>query len=143
MVETPVTSLRTPIVAVLGHVDHGKTSFLDRVRSTNLAAKEPGLITQHISATEIPLSTIQQIAGNLIQKFGFNLTIPGLLFIDTPGHEAFTNLRERGSSIADLAVLVVDINKGLQDQTKEAITILRSYKVPFVVCLTKIDLVEG
>ncbi|MFH0970525.1 MAG: translation initiation factor IF-2 [Candidatus Diapherotrites archaeon] len=134
---------RTPIVAVLGHVDVGKTSFLDKVRSTNLAAKEPGLITQHIGATEIPLSLIKEIAGSLIQKFGFNLTIPGLLFIDTPGHEAFTNLRERGSSIADLAVLIVDVNKGLQEQTKEAITILRSYKVPFVVCLSKIDLVEG
>lgn len=137
------TKLRTPIIAVLGHVDAGKTSFLDKIRSTNLAAKEPGLITQHIGATEIPLPIVEQIAGNLIQKFGFKLTIPGLLFIDTPGHEAFTNLRERGSSIADLAVLIIDINKGLQAQTKEAITILRSYKVPFVVCLTKIDLVEG
>ncbi|MEK6970376.1 MAG: translation initiation factor IF-2, partial [archaeon] len=143
MTEQPSAKLRTPIIAVLGHVDSGKTSFLDKIRSTNLAAKEPGLITQHIGATEIPLSIVEQIAGNLIQKFGFTLTIPGLLFIDTPGHEAFTNLRERGSSIADLAVLIVDINKGLQPQTKEAITILRQYKVPFVVCLTKIDLVEG
>lgn len=135
--------LRTPIVAVLGHVDSGKTSFLDKVRSTNLASKEPGLITQHIGATEIPISTIQQIAGTLIQKFGFHLTIPGLLFIDTPGHEAFTNLRERGSSIADLGVLIIDINKGMQEQTKEAISILRVYKVPFIVCLTKLDLLEG
>lgn len=137
------THLRTPIIAVLGHVDAGKTSFLDKIRSTNLAAKEPGLITQHIGATEIPLSTVHAIAGDLIQKFGFKLSIPGLLFIDTPGHEAFTNLRERGSSIADLAVLMVDVNKGLQEQTKEAIKILRSYKVPFVVCLSKIDMVEG
>lgn len=135
--------LRTPIVAVLGHVDSSKTTFLDKVRSTNVAAKEAGFITQHIGATEVPVSTIKEIAGTLVQKFGFNLTIPGLLFIDTPGHEAFTNLRERGSSIADLAVLMVDVNKGLQAQTKEAITILRSYKVPFVVCLSKIDLVEG
>ncbi len=133
---------RTPIIAVLGHVDAGKTSFLDKVRSTNLAAKEPGLITQHIGATEIPIDLVTQIAGNLIKKFGFNLTIPGLLFIDTPGHEAFTNLRERGSSIADLGVLMVDVHKGLQAQTKEAITILRSYKVPFVVCLSKIDMVD-
>jgi translation initiation factor 5B len=137
------TQLRTPIIAVLGHVDCGKTSFLDAIRSTNLAAKEAGFITQHIGATEIPLETVQKIAGDLIQKFGFTLSIPGLLFIDTPGHEAFTNLRERGSSIADLAVLMVDVNKGLQAQTKEAITILRDYKVPFVVCLSKIDTVEG
>ncbi len=137
------TVLRTPIVAVLGHVDSGKTSFLDAVRSTHVAEKEAGFITQHIGATEVSLSTITSIAGPLVQKFGFNLTIPGLLFIDTPGHEAFTNLRERGSSIADLAVLMVDVNKGLQAQTKEAITILRSYKVPFVVCLSKIDLIEG
>jgi translation initiation factor 5B len=136
-------TIRTPIVAVLGHVDSGKTSFLDCVRSTNLVAKEAGLITQHIGATEVPISTVRKISGNLIQKFGFNLMIPGLLFIDTPGHESFSNLRERGSSIADLAVLMIDITKGLQSQTKEAITILKDRKVPFVVCLSKIDLVEG
>lgn len=135
--------LRTPIVAVLGHVDAGKTSFLDKVRSTNVAAKEAGYITQHIGATEVPVSTIKDIAGPLVTKFGFNLSIPGLLFIDTPGHEAFTNLRERGSSIADLAVLMVDAQKGLQAQTKEAITILRNYKVPFLVCVNKIDIIEG
>lgn len=135
--------LRTPIVAVLGHVDAGKTSFLDNVRSTNVAAKEAGFITQHIGATEVPVQTIKDIAGPLVQKFGFTLNVPGLLFIDTPGHEAFTNLRERGSSIADLAVLMVDVNKGLQAQTKEAITILRNYKVPFLVCINKIDLLEG
>ncbi len=134
---------RTPIIAVLGHVDAGKTSFLDKIRSTNVAAKEAGFITQHIGATEVPISIIQQIAGDLTQKFGFNLRIPGLLFIDTPGHEAFTNLRERGSSIADLAVLVVDLHKGLQPQSKEAITILREYKVPFVVALSKLDLLDG
>lgn len=135
-------TIRTPIIAVLGHVDCGKTTFLDRVRSTNLAAKEAGFITQHIGATEVSLSTVKKISGNLIQKFGFNLTIPGLLFIDTPGHEAFANLRERGGSIADLAVLMVDITKGLQPQTKEAITILKKNQVPFVVCLSKIDLIE-
>ncbi|MDP2666873.1 MAG: translation initiation factor IF-2 [Candidatus Diapherotrites archaeon] len=143
MEEYKYTTLRTPIVAVLGHVDSGKTTFLDKVRSTNVAAKEAGFITQHIGATEIPLSTIQNIAGPLIQKFGFKLSIPGLLFIDTPGHEAFANLRERGSSIADLGVLLVDVNKGLQPQTREAISILRAYKVPFVVGLNKLDLLEG
>lgn len=136
-------AIRTPIIAVVGHVDAGKTSLLDKIRSTNVAQKEAGYITQHIGATEIPIQLVQEIAGPLIQKFGFNLSIPGLLFIDTPGHEAFTNLRERGSSIADLAVLVVDVNKGLQAQTKEAITILRNYKVPFAIALTKVDLVDG
>ena len=136
-------AIRTPIIAVVGHVDAGKTSLLDRVRSTHVAQKEAGFITQHIGATEVPIETIKEIAGNLVQKFGFNLVIPGLLFIDTPGHEAFTNLRERGSSIADLAVLVIDLHKGLQPQTKEAIKILRSYKVPFVVALTKLDLLDG
>ncbi|MBM3281885.1 MAG: translation initiation factor IF-2 [Candidatus Diapherotrites archaeon] len=140
---TTLHQLRTPIVAVLGHVDAGKTSFLDNVRSTNVAAKEAGFITQHIGATEVPVQTIKDIAGPLVQKFGFKLSIPGLLFIDTPGHEAFTNLRERGSSIADLAVLMVDAQKGLQAQTKEAITILRNYKVPFLVCINKIDLIDG
>lgn len=140
---TTPNQLRTPIVAVLGHVDAGKTSFLDKVRSTNVAAKEAGFITQHIGATEVPVQTIKDIAGPLVQKFGFNLNIPGLLFIDTPGHEAFTNLRERGSSIADLAVLMVDAQKGLQPQTKEAMTILRNYKVPFIVCVNKIDIIDG
>lgn len=136
-------TLRTPIVAVLGHVDAGKTSFLDKVRSTHVAAKEAGFITQHIGATEVPVQTIKDIAGPLVQKFGFSLNVPGLLFIDTPGHEAFTNLRERGSSIADLAVLMVDAQKGLQPQTKEAMTILRNYKVPFIVCVNKIDIIDG
>lgn len=138
-----LNQLRTPIVAVLGHVDAGKTSFLDKVRSTNVAAKEAGFITQHIGATEVPVQTIKDIAGPLVQKFGFTLNLPGLLFIDTPGHEAFTNLRERGSSIADLAVLMVDAQKGLQAQTKEAMTILRNYKVPFIVCVNKIDIIDG
>lgn len=140
---TTPNQLRTPIVAVLGHVDAGKTSFLDKVRSTNVAAKEAGFITQHIGATEVPVQTIKDIAGPLVQKFGFTLNVPGLLFIDTPGHEAFTNLRERGSSIADLAVLMVDAQKGLQPQTKEAMTILRNYKVPFIVCVNKIDIIDG
>ncbi len=136
-------AIRTPIIAVVGHVDAGKTSLLDKIRSTNVVEKEAGRITQHIGATEIPITLIQTIAGPLLTKFGFVLNIPGLLFIDTPGHEAFTNLRERGSSIADLAVLVIDVNKGLQAQTKEAITILRNYKVPFAIALTKLDLIDN
>ncbi len=132
--------IRQPIITVLGHVDHGKTSLLDAIRSSRVAAKEAGKITQHIGATEIPLDAIKKIAGNLIQKFGFDLKIPGLLVIDTPGHEAFTNLRKRGGSIADLAILVVDSTQGLQPQTIEAIEILRANKVPFIIAMNKIDL---
>ncbi|MFA6399310.1 MAG: translation initiation factor IF-2, partial [archaeon] len=131
---------RQPIITVLGHVDHGKTSLLDAIRNTRVCAKEAGAITQHIGATEVPIDIIQEVAGSLIKKYGFNLTIPGLLFIDTPGHEAFTNLRKRGGGIADLAILVIDAMQGIQPQTVEAIEILRAFKVPFVIAMTKIDL---
>lgn len=131
--------IRKPIISVLGHVDHGKTLFLDKVRGTTLAEREAGKITQHIGATEVPTEIVTKLSGKLIETFGFSLNIPGLLFIDTPGHEAFTNLRKRGGSIADLAVLIVDITQGFQPQTMEALEILRSYKTPFIVGATKID----
>jgi translation initiation factor 5B len=131
--------IREPIISVLGHVDHGKTTFLDKIRGTALAEREAGRITQHIGATEVPIETIKELSGALMSRFGFSLNIPGLLFIDTPGHEAFTNLRKRGGSIADLAVLIVDVTQGFQNQTIEAIEILRSYKTPFIVGATKID----
>ncbi|MEW6295448.1 MAG: translation initiation factor IF-2 [Candidatus Diapherotrites archaeon] len=131
--------IRKPIIAVLGHVDSGKTSFLDRIRGTTIAAQEAGAITQHIGATEVPIEIIKELSQDLLKKYHFSLTIPGLLFIDTPGHEAFTNLRKRGGSIADLAVLIIDIQKGIEQQTAEAIEILKAYKVPFIAGLTKID----
>lgn len=134
--------IRQPIITVLGHVDHGKTSLLDAIRNTRVAAKEAGAITQHIGATEVPIDVIAAVAGPLIKKFGFNLKIPGLLFIDTPGHEAFTNLRKRGGGIADLAILVIDVMQGIQPQTVEAIEILRAFKVPFVIAMTKIDMLN-
>ena len=136
-------SLRKPIITVLGHVDAGKTKILDSIRGTNIAEKEAGGITQHIGATEVPIKIIQKQAGKLLEKFKFDLNIPGLLFIDTPGHEAFTTLRKRGGSIADLAVVVVDIHKGLQNQTIEAIDILKTYKCPFIVVANKIDTLQG
>lgn len=135
--------IRQPIVTVLGHVDHGKTKLLDKIRGTAIAEKEAGAITQHIGATEVPISAIQKISGDLIQKFGFKIEIPGLLFIDTPGHEAFANLRKRGGSIADMSVLVIDIMQGMQEQTFESIEILKSFKVPFVIAANKIDLLQG
>ena len=135
--------IRQPIIAVLAHVDHGKTTLLDKIRNTAVAAKEAGGITQEIGATVIPREIITEICGEELKKMKIELTLPGLLFIDTPGHEAFTTLRKRGGSIADLAVLLVDINEGIQPQTIESIEILKSYKVPFVVAANKIDRLEG
>jgi translation initiation factor 5B len=135
--------IRQPIIVVMGHVDHGKTTLLDFIRSTAITSTEAGGITQHIGASEVPLSTVKKIAGKIIDQFKIELTIPGLLFIDTPGHEAFTNLRRRGGSVADLAILVVDVSKSFEPQTLEALSILKEYKTPFIVAANKIDLVNG
>ncbi|MDO8624972.1 MAG: translation initiation factor IF-2 [Candidatus Diapherotrites archaeon] len=135
--------IRKPIITVLGHVDSGKTTLLDFVRGTAIADREAGRITQHIGATEVPISVVRELAGELITKYGFKIEFSGLLFIDTPGHEAFTNLRKRGGSIADLAVLVIDLTQGFKPQTLEAIEILKSFKVPFLVAANKVDKVPG
>jgi translation initiation factor 5B len=135
--------IRQPIIVVMGHVDHGKTSLLDRIRSSVVASREAGGITQHIGASEVPLGIIEKVAGPVLKQFGAKITIPGLLFIDTPGHEAFTNLRKRGGSVADLAILVVDISKNFEPQTYEALDILKEYKTPFVLAANKIDLTTG
>ena len=135
--------LRQPIVCVLGHVDHGKTTILDSVRQTKVQSREAGSITQHIGASEVPVEVIQRFCGDMLSRMSIELTIPGLLFIDTPGHEAFANLRKRGGSIADIAVLVIDVNQGIQNQTREAITILKERKTPFVIALNKVDALTG
>jgi translation initiation factor 5B len=135
--------IRQPIISVLGHVDHGKTSFLDKVRESSVAAREAGGITQHIGATEVPIEVVKKICGKMLAAMKTDVKIPGLLFIDTPGHEAFTNLRKRGGSIADLAVLVVDIREGFMPQTIEAIEILKNYKTPFIIVANKVDLMMG
>lgn len=134
-------STRQPIVSVLGHVDHGKTSLLDRVRGSAVVQREAGLITQHIGATEVPVDHIYKVCRPLIGDKKFN--VPGLLFIDTPGHQSFTSLRARGGALADLAVLVIDINEGLKPQTIESISILKRFKTPFIIAMNKIDLLEG
>jgi len=134
------SNIRTPIVVVMGHVDHGKTTLLDRIRGTAVVDLEAGAITQHIGATEVPLEMIQDFCGT---NFGAELQVPGLLFIDTPGHHAFTSLRSRGGSLADLAVLIVDANEGFRPQTIESLTILKRYKTPFVVAANKIDRIGG
>ncbi len=119
------------------------TTLLDKIRGTAVAKKEAGGITQHIGATEIPIDTIKEICGGLLKQLKVKITIPGLLFIDTPGHEAFVNLRKRGSSLADLAILVIDILEGVMPQTVECIEILKTYKTPFVVAANKIDRIHG
>ena len=135
--------IRSPIVSVLGHVDHGKTTLLDYIRGSAIADKEAGGITQHIGATEIPNDTIEEICGNFISRLTIKDLIPGLFFIDTPGHAAFTSLRKRGGALADLAVLILDINDGFKPQTYEAINILKMYKTPFIVVANKIDMIFG
>ncbi|MCD6575793.1 MAG: translation initiation factor IF-2 [Nanoarchaeota archaeon] len=135
--------IRQPIITVVGHIDHGKTTILDAIRGTAIARKEAGAITQHVGASEIPLDVIKKICGPILERMNIKFTIPGLLMIDTPGHEAFTNLRKRGGSISDLAILVVDINEGFKAQTREAISILKQFKVPFIVAANKIDLLPG
>lgn len=135
--------IRSPIVSVLGHVDHGKTTLLDFIRGSTIAAKEAGGITQHIGATEIPIDTIENICGDFIGKLTIQKDIPGLFFIDTPGHEAFTSLRKRGGALADLAILIVDINEGFKPQTYEALNILKMYKTPFIIAANKIDNIFG
>ncbi len=132
---------RQPIISVLGHGDHGKTTILDRIRETTVAAEESGGITQHIGATEVSLDIIKDLCGRLISSG--DIRVPGLLFIDTPGHEAFTTLRKRGGSASDLAVLVVDVNEGFRPQTEESLEFLKEFNTPFVVAGTKIDKVKG
>ncbi len=119
------------------------TSFLDKVRESSVAAREAGGITQHIGATEVPIDVVKKICGKMLEVMKVKVTIPGLLFVDTPGHEAFTNLRKRGGSIADLAVLVIDIREGFMPQTIEALEILKAYKTPFIIVANKVDLLSG
>jgi translation initiation factor 5B len=126
---------------VLGHVDTGKTTLLDKIRGSAVASREIGSMTQHIGASFFPLETLKEICGPLNQKT--DIKINGLLIIDTPGHSMFMNLRRRGGSVADMAVLVLDINRGFETQTYESISILKNRKTPFIVAANKIDLIPG
>ncbi|MFW9973783.1 MAG: translation initiation factor IF-2 [Candidatus Thorarchaeota archaeon] len=140
---TSKAKLRSPIVTVLGHIDHGKTSLLDKMRGTGVQEREVGGITQHIGASFFPTETILSICGNLLKTVNTELTIDGLLFIDTPGHEAYLNLRRRGGAIADIAILVIDINEGPLTQSYESLKILQSGKTPFLIAANKLDKVPG
>ncbi len=135
--------IKAPICVILGHIDHGKTSILDAVRGTAVQAREAGGITQQIGASYFPIETIKEICGDLMAKGTFKLKIPGILIVDTPGHAAFLNLRARGASVADIAIVVVDVQAGFQPQTFESMRLLKQRKIPFLIAANKIDRVAG
>lgn len=135
--------VRQPIVSVLGHIDAGKTKLLDKIRKSSVQDREIGGITQHIGASYFPVETLAKICGPLFEGLKTDVTVPGLLVIDTPGHEAFVNLRKRGGAVADIAILVVDVLRGFEAQTYECIDILKEKKTPFLVAANKIDRVPG
>ena len=138
---------RQPIIAILGHVDHGKTSLLDHVRSlgsesrSSVMDREAGGITQHIGATEVPAKILNDLCAPLLG--GKTFDSPGLLFIDTPGHQSFSALRSRGGALADIAILIVDISEGCKPQTIESLRILKDSKTPFVLAANKVDRIHG
>jgi translation initiation factor 5B len=140
-VDAPVAELREPIVSLLGHVDHGKTTLLDRIAGSVRAAHEAGGITQHIGAIEVPGTTVRRLAEGILTED--QLVVPGLLFVDTPGHRSFETMRRRGGALSDIAVLVIDSREGVMPQTRESIQILKREKTPFAVALTKVDLLAG
>jgi translation initiation factor 5B len=135
--------MRQPIVCMLGHVDTGKTSLLDKIRGTAVQMREAGGLTQQIGASFFPFETLVAITQQLMENVNFDVKVPGLLVVDTPGHEAFANLRSRGGSVADIAILVIDVMHGFENQTYESLNILKSRKVPFIVAANKIDRIDG
>jgi translation initiation factor 5B len=138
-----MNEIRQPICVFLGHVDHGKSSVLEGIRGKTITEKEAGGITQTIKAYLVGKERLNEVSGELLKKVNIDLRIPGVLFIDSPGHASFTSLRKRGGNIADIAVLVIDVNEGLKPQTLECLEILKQYKTPFIIALNKIDVTGG
>jgi len=140
-----MAGIRSPIAVVVGHVDVGKTLLLDKIRGTAVAYREPGMITQHIGMSFVPWGAVERFAGPLVDRMRLRgrIWIPGFLFIDTPGHAAFSNLRRRGGSVADVAVLVVDVTSGLEEQGVESLNLIRARGVPFVIAANKLDRIYG
>ena len=136
-------NLRQPIICVLGHVDSGKTTLLDKIRGSAVASREVGSMTQHIGASFFPIETLREICGVLYKDVNEKIKVRGLLVIDTPGHSIFMNLRRRGGSVADIAILVVDVVRGFEPQTYESLSILKNRKTPFIVAANKIDTIPG
>ncbi len=141
--QEPTGQMRSPITVILGHVDSGKTSLLDKVRGTAVQSRESGGITQHIGASFFPIETVTALCGSLLAPSKKKLEIPGILIIDTPGHSSFMNLRQRGASAANFAILVIDVRRGIQPQTVESLRILVKQKVPFLIAANKIDRLPG
>ena len=135
--------LKSPVVSFMGHVDAGKTSLMDLIRGTKIQQGEAGGITQTIGSSFVPIKYIREVTKSIKGKFAVEPNIPGILIVDTPGHSAFSSMRDRGSSLCDIAILVIDINKGIQPQTEESIKMLKEKKVPFVIAATKIDMIHG
>jgi translation initiation factor 5B len=136
--------IRAPIVCILGHIDHGKTTILDYIRGTVVQQREAAGITQHIGASYFPTEDIKNFLKKSKKEFAEKIIkLPGILVIDTPGHAAFMNLRRRGGAVADIAILVVDVTAGTMPITWESVRILRERKVPFVIAANKIDRISG
>ena len=136
-------NLKSPVVSFMGHVDAGKTSLMDIIRGTKIQEEEAGGITQSIGSSFVPIEHIRKVTSNIKGKFSVEHNIPGILIVDTPVHSAFSSMRDRGSSLCDIAILVIDINEGIKPQTEESIKLLKEKKVPFVIAATKIDMIYG
>ena len=136
-------TLRAPIISVLGHVDAGKTSLMDMLRGTKVQANEAGGITQSITCSYIESDILRPHIEVMEGKFKQELNIPGLLMIDTPGHMSFNIMRDRGSSLCDIAIIVIGLHEGIKPQTIESIEMLRNKKVPFIIAMTKLDMIDG